>query len=195
MQFNNAKQFILDKLASELPAELSYHSVDHIRDVYTACEYLARAEHISGEDLELLLTAALYHDSGFLVQSEHHEAISCNIVRTYLPGFEYSAEQVEIICGMIMATRLPQSPQTKLQEILCDADLDYLGRDDFYSIGNKLYTEFKLRRVVNSEDEWNKVQLKFLQSHHYFTTTANKLRKQKKDDHLSQIRTKVQAHS
>jgi uncharacterized protein len=195
MQFHKAKQFILDKLASELPPELSYHSVDHILDVYSASELLAKAENIYGEELELLLTAALYHDSGFLLQSDHHEAISCNIVRTYLPQFEYSAEQIEMICGMIMATRLPQSPQTKLQEILCDADLDYLGRDDFYQIGNKLFKEFRLRKVVGSEEEWNKVQLKFLQGHHYFTPTANKLRKQKKDDHLIQIRTKVQANS
>jgi uncharacterized protein len=195
MEFTKAKYFILDKLASELPPQLSYHSVDHILDVYSACEMLAKAENIEGAELELLLTAALYHDSGFLVQSTDHEKISCEIVQTHLPGFDYSAEQVDMICGMIMATRLPQSPKNKLEEMLCDADLDYLGRDDFFVIGNKLFSEFRITGIVTSEQEWNQVQLDFLESHRYFTPTANKLRKQKKDDHLSEIRSKIQTYS
>jgi uncharacterized protein len=195
MQFTKAKHFILDKLASELPPGLSYHSVDHILDVYSACEMLAKAENIEGGELELLLTGALYHDSGFLIQSKDHEKVSCRIAQTYLPGFDYSPEQIDIVCAMIMATKLPQSPQNKLEELLCDADLDYLGRDDFFIIGNKLFSEFRITGIVSSEKEWNKVQLQFLESHHYFTPTANKLRKQKKDDHLSQIRSKIETYS
>ena len=195
MQFQEAKKFIVQKLSEELPSKLSYHSIEHINDVYQACEHLAAAEGVAGADLHLLLTAALYHDSGFLVQSKDHEIISCEIVRAHLPAFQYSPVQITIICSMIMATKLPQSPKNKLEEILCDADLDYLGRDDFYQIGDRLYREFSIEGVVNNEKEWNHVQLRFLESHNYFTSTATKLRKQKKDDHLRQIRTKVEAYS
>jgi uncharacterized protein len=193
MQFQRAKDFIEYKLSTELSSRLSYHSIDHIHDVYHACEHLAKEEGVDGEALMLLLTAALYHDAGFLVQSGDHELISCDIARTHLPAFQYADEHIEVICGMIMATKLPQSPKNKLEEILCDADLDYLGRDDFYQIGNRLFLEFSNEGVVNNEKEWNQVQLKFLESHVYFTDTATKLRKQKKDDHLRQIRTKVGA--
>jgi uncharacterized protein len=195
MQFKKAKDFILEKLRKELPSHLSYHSVEHIKDVYQASEFLAGQEGIEGDELLLLLTAALYHDSGFLIQAKDHEVLSCNIVKSYLPQFEYTGEQIDRICSMIMSTKLPQSPKNKLEEILCDADLDYLGRDDFYQTGARLYEEFILGGIVNNEEEWNKVQLKFLESHYYFTHTATKLRKQKKDDNLREIRAKVQANA
>jgi uncharacterized protein len=194
MQFQQARDFIVKKLSEELPPKLSYHSIEHINDVYSACEHLATEEGITGEALLLLLTAALYHDSGFLVQSKDHEMLSCDIVKKHLPGFQYNDEHISVICGMIMATKLPQTPKSKLEEILCDADLDYLGRDDFYQLGNRLFREFSTEGIVSSEEEWNQVQLKFLQAHHYFTDTAIKLRKPKKDDHLRQIRSKVEAY-
>jgi uncharacterized protein len=193
MQFTESKDFILKKLASELPSKLSYHSVDHIKDVYQASDYLLKHEGVDGEDMQLVLTAALYHDSGFLFDAEGHETLSCDIVRKYLPQFDYNAQEVEQVCSMIMATKLPQSPKNKLEEILCDADLDYLGREDFYTTGAKLYNEFLSRDIVKNEGEWNKVQLQFLEQHRYFTNTATKLRKEKKDEHLRQIRTKVEA--
>jgi uncharacterized protein len=195
MQFQQAKEFIIRKLSEELSSQLSYHSIEHITDVYNACERLAKEESVEGEELLLLLTAALYHDSGFLIQSKDHERLSCGIVKAQLPGFQYTDVQIEIICNMIMATRLPQSPKNKLEEILCDADLDYLGRDDFYQVGDRLYKEFSTEGIVRNEEEWNHVQLRFLQAHRYFTDTAIKLRKQKKDDHLQQIRTKVETYT
>ncbi|HEY9178103.1 MAG TPA: HD domain-containing protein, partial [Flavipsychrobacter sp.] len=66
MQFGEAKKFILAKLKNELPKHLSYHSVEHVRDVFDSCKSIAAGENIKGEDLKLLLTAALFHDTGFL---------------------------------------------------------------------------------------------------------------------------------
>jgi HD superfamily phosphodiesterase len=191
MQFQEVKKFILKKLKNELPQHLTYHSVRHIKDVYDSCKLLAASEGVSGIALKLLLTAALFHDSGFLYQPKNHEKTSCEIARKYLPEFGYSKEQIESICSMIMATRLPQSPKNKLEEILADADLDYLGRDDFFEIGNKLYDELCLYGILNTEEEWNKLQLGFLESHHYFTESAIKLRQQKKNQHLQLIRSKL----
>lgn len=195
MQFQQAKDFIIHKLSTELSPALSYHSIVHTTDVYAVCEHIAGEEGVEGEPLTLLLTAALFHDAGFIKQSDDHEIISCEYAETYLPAFQYSDEHIATICRMIMATRLPQSPKNKLEEILCDADLDYLGRDDFYHVGDRLFREFVNEEKVRNETEWNNVQLKFLESHNYFTPTATKLRKQKKDDHLHQIRSKVAACS
>lgn len=195
MEFQHAKKFILQRLKKELPKHLSYHSVEHIKDVFNACKEIAANEGVKGEDLKLLLTAALFHDAGFLVQQKEHEAISCEIVREHLPEFGYTNAQIEKICGMIMATRIPQTPNNKLEEILADADLDYLGRDDFFTIGNKLFDELSVYGMLSSEDEWNNLQIKFLEKHHYFTDTAIRLRKEQKDRHLAQIKSKVKAGS
>ena len=191
MQFEEAKKFILNKLKKELPKHLSYHSVEHIKDVYSACKLLAKREGVDGDDLLLLLTAALFHDSGFLRDQKEHEKNSCNIATEYLPQYGYTPEQVKIVCGMIMATKIPQKPHSLLEQILCDADLDYLGREDFFDIGNKLFAELSMYDIISTEDEWNQLQVIFLEKHHYFTKTAIELRKAKKDEHLQLVKTKL----
>jgi predicted metal-dependent HD superfamily phosphohydrolase len=191
MKFKEARKFINAKLKKELPKNLSYHSLEHMKDVYAAAENIAGLEMITGDDLTLLLTAVLFHDSGFLINQKDHELLGCNIAKQYLPEFDYTPEQIKCICGLIMATRIPQTPHNKLEEIICDADLDYLGRDDFFSIGNKLYDELCMYGIISNEYEWNKLQVKFLESHHYFTASAIRLRKDNKNAHLSHIKSKL----
>lgn len=191
MQFKEAKKFILAKLKKDLPKHLSYHSVEHIRDVYDAAKQIAKKEKVGGDDLTLLLTAALFHDSGFLIDQKEHEKLSCDVARQYLPQFGYGPEQIEKICGMIMATQIPQKPRNLTEQILCDADLDYLGRDDFFTIGDKLFAELSMYGMINTEEEWNRLQTGFLEKHHYFTVTALKLRKDKKDENLAIVKSKI----
>ena len=89
---------------------------------------------------------------------------------------------------MIRATRIPQSPKTHLERILADADLDYLGRDDFFEVGDRLFTELHLLGKIASKAEWDKLQLEFMQDHSYFTKTAINLRQDKKAANIAQIR-------
>lgn len=191
MEFAEVREFILTKLKSELPKYLTYHSPGHVEDVYRAAEHLAGLEGVAGNDLTLLLTAVLFHDSGFLKQQKEHELVGCEIAREYLPAYGYADEQIERICGMIMATRIPQSPKNLLEQIICDADLDYLGRDDFFTIGDRLFVELQHYGMLTTEMEWNKLQVKFLEGHHYFTESASRLRKEKKEMHLSIVRAKT----
>jgi len=191
MEFKLVKKFILKKLKKELPKNLTYHGVEHIKDVYRSAKTLARMEKIKGDDLTLLLTAVLFHDSGFLWQQYEHERVSCEIAREYLPAYDYIPEQIDKICGMIMATRIPQEPHNKLEEIICDADLDYLGRDDFFKIGNGLYEELCMYGIITNENEWNKLQVRFLEKHRYFTKSAKKLRKDKKQEYIAMVKAKL----
>lgn len=191
MQFENAGKFILNKLSNELPQHLFYHSVEHIDDVYAAAEKLGKQENISDYEMKLLLTAAWFHDSGFLKGAKGHEEESCRIARQFLPDYNYSNEEIECICGMIMATQIPQSPKNHLEEILADADLDYLGRDDFFTIGDKLFAELSIFGFLNTEDDWNRLQVRFLESHHYFTPTAIQQRQAKKEAHLTLVKSKI----
>lgn len=191
MQFKNTGEFIIQKLRNELSPQLTYHSVDHVLDVYNAAEKIGTAENISADDMKLLLTAAWYHDSGFLKGAKGHEEESCRIARETLPGFDYQPNEIEQICGMIMATKIPQSPKNHLEEILADADLDYLGREDFFAIGNLLFQELLNFDVIKTVQVWDELQVSFLESHHYFTKTALGLRQAKKQEHLQQIKAKL----
>jgi len=191
INFEGAREFIRQKLSNELSPKLSYHSLAHILDVANMAGKLAELEGIRGEELTLLLTAVWFHDSGFLVGANEHEKVSCQIAREHLPSFGYSAQQIERIEGMIMATRMPQTPHNLLEEIICDADLDYLGRDDFWTTGHKLFTELNSNGTILNENDWNKQQVAFLEKHHYFTQSAIRLRKATKDQHLEMVRSKL----
>jgi len=188
MQFHKAEKYISDLLQSELPGSLFYHNYDHTLEVLNAVIEIAREEHIEGEDLLLLKTAALFHDSGFINAYYGHEEEGCKIARSRLPLFDYSDVQIEKICGLIMATKTPQNPQTHLEKILCDADLYYLGTDSFTETAKKLFREWLERGKINSEEEWQRMQIEFLESHHYRTRSAIANREKKKAEHLQNLK-------
>ena len=194
MNYEAVEKMMLQKLQTELPQHLSYHSVTHVKDVLDATISIAASEGVTGADLVLLKTAAVFHDSGFLSGAQEHEEKSCDLAMKYLPAYGFTKDQIEQICGMIMATKIPQSPQNHLEEILADADLDYLGRADFFTIGNRLFEELSMFGIVNSAYEWNLLQIKFLEGHHYFTKTAIQKRKAKKDEHLDNLKSAVENH-
>ncbi len=187
MDFKRAETYILDKLRNELPKNLYYHSYGHVMDVLQAAIMYAQMENISERDTILLKTAVLFHDSGFIFQSKDHEDVGCEIVKNELPAFNYTDSEIEIISGMIMATKIPQNPKNILEQIISDSDLDYLGRDDFWDIGNTLYKELEVYGFLNNVEDWNRLQLKFISSHQYFTQSAIILRNNKKIEHLNKI--------
>jgi len=187
-RIEKARNYILKRMHDELNPVLYYHNVPHVLDVLSAAESIGKAENISNADMELLKVAALYHDSGFVVNADNHEKLGCDIAVSALPEFGFTEQEVEVICGLILATRVPQIPSGLLEKIICDADLDYLGRDDFFSIGNKIFREFMARNIVANEQQWNELQVKFLSVHNYFTNTSIRLRATKKEEHLKQVR-------
>lgn len=189
MQLEQASQFITHLLQTKLPGVLHYHDYDHTHSVFIAATELAAEENIIDEhDLVLLKTAAWFHDSGYLNTYENHEEESCRIVREHLPSFGYASEEIDVICALIMKTKMPQRPQTLLEKILCDADLDYLGRDDFEKTGNKLFMEWHAMGKIHDQHEWNRKQIKFLESHSYWTKSAELKRAKQKAEHLQQLK-------
>ena len=187
-RYERLQEFIIKKLESEIPETCYYHNTGHVLDVLRAAEMIGEREKVSDSEMELLKVAVLFHDSGFTVNPKNHEQIGCDFAKEFLPAYEYTSQEIETVCGMILATRYPQKPNNLLEEIICDADLDYLGRDDFFSIGNNLMKEMNLNGSIKDERDWNKLQESFLESHHYFTLTSNELRNEKKKAHLTKIR-------
>jgi len=187
MDFIAAKEFVLNKLKKELNPDLFYHCYSHTIDVYESAKKLAKLENITGNDLIILETAALYHDTGFLTVYKDHEEGSISFTNACLPDFGYSKKEIDIIIKMIQSTKLPQTPKTILEKVLCDADLDYLGRDDFFMIANKLLCEWNLHGIPTTLKKWYCIQVDFLSNNDYFTKSAKSLRKKKKGENLSQI--------
>ena len=188
MNYHAAKAFILDKLERELSQKLSYHGLHHTLDVLYITEDLCFSEKIGPYHSILLKTAALFHDSGFTISNKNHEKLGCKIARANLPRYGYSDNEIDQVCGMIMATKIPQSPRNYLEKIICDADLDYLGRDDFYDIGATLFEELKAYNILESEEAWNRIQVDFLEAHQFFTKTNLKRRASRKEQYLEELK-------
>lgn len=194
MQFEKAYSFLIGKLETGLPSYLHYHNAGHTKDVLAATESLAHSEDISEQDLIILKTAALFHDCGFLETYTDHEEISCKMAQKWLPQFKYNKEDIDKICELIMVTKMPQVPKNKLEQIICDADLYYLGTDAYTIKSNNLYKELHEAGFIKSRQDWHEQQIKFLDAQKYFTKTAiNKLAPTLKNT-LSHLIDKEQLH-
>ena len=186
--FTSIKQPILSRLENELDPRLGYHNITHTLDVLEQAEVLAKQENVTDKhDLLLLKTAAVFHDSGFLFVYKGHEEKGCEIASESLRNV-FSEEDIKKVCGMIMATKIPQSPNTLLEQIICDADLDYLGRNDFEPISQTLHKEFIIFKIIPEDIIWDHIQIKFFESHHYFTGTSVSKRNEKKLKHLNTLK-------
>ncbi len=187
MELQNLQSFILDKLHNELPEWLSYHNAEHTETVIKYAIELGEEEGLSEKELKLVHTAAIMHDTGFLKAYNNHEAASCELAREFLPQYDYTNEQVEEICELIMTTHLPQSPYNKLSQILCDADVSYIGTDDYQVFANRLYRELKYLNPNLSNEEWVKQQKNFLDSHNFFTQSAKRKLEAKKRSNIKKV--------
>jgi serine phosphatase RsbU (regulator of sigma subunit) len=187
--FDAARHYVFGRLERELAPTLYYHCVEHTReDVLPAVERLAALEGLAdAEALLLLRTAALYHDVGFIETTTGHEQASARIAADTLPQFGYNQQQVAGIQQLIRATALPQNPETPLAQLLADADLDVLGREDFLPRNRDMYRELSAGQAGPGLEAWYRSQLEFLQSHHYFTRTARSLRQPGKQRNIETL--------
>lgn len=192
MDFNAVSEFMIQRLRRELNPSLSYHCVEHTLDVVEAAQKLTDLEHVEPPAGILIHTASLFHDAGMIVQYHDHESASVVLAREILPGFGYSGQEIDEIAGLIMVTKLPQRPYSHYEQIICDADLDYLGRDDFFVQSFRLQLEWMINGIKNTTlSEWFDIQVKFLTEHQYFTGSALLLRNAKKLQHLEAIKNMV----
>jgi adenylate cyclase len=187
IQFTDIQEVILDKLEKELPSFLYYHNIKHTVDVVTEVELIGWAEGCSDEDILLLKIAGLFHDTGFTIAYDEHEYNGTVIARKMLPEYGYNENQINKVCEIIMSTKLPPKPHGLLEEIICDSDLDYLGRSDFIPVSNSLYEELKSQNKMGSLNDWNKMQVKFISGHQYFTSTARSLREVNKQSQIERL--------
>jgi len=194
--YAGAVVYALDRLRAELPSHLFYHNVMHTEgDVMPAVVRLARLSKVSEDDLHLLEVAAAFHDLGQIKMSLGHELIGIEIISAVLPGFGFGPDEIERVAGMILATRLPQTPLNNEQALLADADLDSLGREDFFASSKALWHE----RVASGMDipwqVWLENQLRFLRDHRYFTPAAQTLRNEGKEKNIELLERLIRGES
>lgn len=179
--FKKVKSFVFDLFKNKLPSQVVYHNFEHTSKVVEAVIEIAVGENISEDDLEVLLMAAWFHDTGFTQGYDNHEERSKAIAHKFLTENGVAKDKIDRIFSLIDVTKMPQNPANKFEEIICDADLFHLGEENFNEKGNLLRTEWEnLSGKSLTDIEWMKENVNFLGNHKYFTDYAfNKLNAQK----------------
>ena len=191
INYYKAERHIIKVLEKGLSEKLHYHSIEHTKDVVKAVERIALMEGVTDEGLFLLKSAATYHDAGFVEQYDKNEPVGARLAEEILPKYGYTKQHIETIKELIYVTQIPHQPKNKLEEIMCDADLDYLGRDDFHEIADKLRRELKEHGKIDSDRKWDEIQLSFLTMHKYFTETSIKTRQDKKSKNIAEVQARL----
>ncbi len=192
INYYKAERHIMKILQKKLSPKLHYHSIAHTKDVCRAVERLALLEGVADDGLFLLKSAATYHDAGFVESYDKNEPVGARMAGEILPSYGYTEEHIEEIRRLIYVTQIPHQPTNKLEEIICDADLDYLGRDDFHEIADKLRLELREHGKIDSDRKWDEIQVMFLNQHKYFTETAKNTRQEKKMQNLEEIKARLE---
>jgi predicted metal-dependent HD superfamily phosphohydrolase len=162
---------------------LPYHNFSHAKDVAHAALRLAKEYSLDGESRFLLATAALMHDTYYAVGGKHNEEISARLTMLILPELGYRQYQVESASRLVQATKMPTSPRNLLEQIMCDADLDNLGRADALQLGHALRLEYGIENLT----DWYSRQYQFLKGHQYYTESAKKSREKGLRENIAKL--------
>ncbi len=181
------KEFVINLLNNNLPLFYYYHTYEHTLYVMEKAVEIGQYENCTEPEIELLKVAALWHDTGYINTYAGHEEESCILARQYLSDHGYTTDDSDKICGMIMATKIPQSPKNKLEEIIADADLEYLGTVSAGIKADNLFKELRSINPILTKEEWNQIQVSFLQQHHYFTRFCKDNREHTKQSYLKSL--------
>jgi uncharacterized protein len=167
---------IIAYLQQNLPEKFCYHNINHTLYVLEKATHIAIKEKISPNKLFLLQVAALYHDSGFVIDPSNHEHESCNLARKNLPKHHLNIKEIDEICEIIMVTKLPQSPKNTVEAVLADADLYYLSTKESPNLSIKLYQEWQLNQHDLTPKQWVEISDTFIKNHQFHTNYCKKYR-------------------
>jgi len=173
----------LYRKVEHLAPKLAYHNKEHIYDVtVTAMKYGLR-EKLSYENIYLLGTAGVLHDIVYVNGRTDNEERSAEFAQSILPHLGYSSEQIQTISDLILATKIPTFPKNKLEMILCDSDIDNIGRDDFFDKAELLRKEWGY-----DKDKWYKeFEPNFLKNVCFYTDSAKALRNSQLKKNINQL--------
>ncbi|MDP2362450.1 MAG: HD domain-containing protein [Ignavibacteria bacterium] len=193
MLLNKVENYVRDLFTEKSKAENLYHSILHTTEVVGVAERIGYAEAISSSDMEILLIACWFHDTGHFHCCHGHEDQSAEYARAYFKNEFYPNDSIEKVVGCIKATQVPQNPKNLLEKIICDADLHHLGEKDIKERGDLLRQEFELREIKKLSDiEWLTFSIEFFNNHHFFTDYAKEHYGIQKDINIERMKKKLE---
>lgn len=175
VQLEQLKKDILAMLEEKLPSCYYYHNDVHTMEVIENARLLGNEAGLSEEEQILLETAAILHDCGYLETYRNNEPKGAKFAERILPQYGYNEDEIKIISDMILATSFNINPETKLEKLIRDADVGYIGTKKFFNRSDDLRHE--IEEVVHpiTDRQWYELEVKYLDKFKFYTSEANKL--------------------
>lgn len=188
----DAEEYINGLFKKHLSQRYLFHNHKHTFDVVKATDELAEKNGISGEDKELLILAAWFHDAGLVDNYEEHEKASVRRAEEFLKQHNYSAEKIEKVKSLILSTSTDNAPENLQEEILHDADIVHIGKKGFFRKGELLRVETEnFLNKSYTELEWQKNQYDFLINNDFITQPAKESYEKRRAKNIKKQRSNI----
>lgn len=185
-------EYALDYFKTQNSKSFIYHNKKHTEDVVNKTTEIANHYQVNPHDLAMVCSAAWFHDLGYFIDPDHHESQSALLAESFLRAKEVDESDILIIKNCIMATHMPQSPNSLLEKIICDADLYHLGTDDFLKKDKAMQQEYNdFHHPHLNKSEWRQKSIVFLQKHQYHTDYCQQLLDSSKQKNIEILKSKV----
>lgn len=169
--------------------EMYYHQYDHALSVMERAIYLATMEWCSEEEVEMITIAALFHDTGFIIEYDNNETLWAKIARNYLRTILYPEDKIKIIEKIILATSPNIEPNNLLEKIIKDADMDNLWTDEFFDVNEKVKKELEVMKNIKIKDpDWHHASIDIVSGHRFYTDTQMNERNEKLKNNLEKLK-------
>ena len=187
-------ELVYKDLSNKLDSKYHYHNLHHTKRVINSAKEIGNHYNLSRDDWRDLLTACLLHDYGFIKSHIDHEEIGAQISKEILPGYYFSDDHIESISSLILITKVAEKPSNLLESIIRDADLEYIGSDDFEKISEYLKKEWLECGVVDNENQFYKIQYEFLLSHNFYTAYMQEKGREQKIKNIKYAKLAMESH-
>ncbi|MCR8561152.1 phosphohydrolase [Mucilaginibacter sp. BJC16-A38] len=186
-----AQDYVLNFYKTHDTSKLLYHNLNHTQDVVAAAIQIANHYQLSDDDFFIVLGAVWFHDLGYMVDVANHEEKGADLAVAFFGERGVDKKHIDLMVNCILATKMPQSPKTLLEEIVCDADVFHLGTDDFKEKDKLLLKEINLLYDANlSKQQWREKSIKFLEGQSFHTDYCKLLLNDTKEKNLEKLKNK-----
>ena len=187
-----AEQFVTGLLKSETPEIYTYHTLNHTQDVFKNALLIGNREKLDEEEMSILSIAALFHDVGYLKKYKGHEEESAEIATRFLEQHGVDEYLRTIVAESIRATAFPQSPESRVAKVLCDADFMHLGQENYFELAEKLRKEQKNAGIHQLKKvEFDQESVRLFEMHNWHTAFCKKHLEETKQKNLEKLRERI----
>ena len=177
----------IKKFIEPIYPKLPYHNSGHAFEVWKLVHDYGIKAGIPYQDRLSLEIAALFHDIIVVPGKTDNEENSADLADSYLNRNKFHHYIPDNVRGLILATKVPTSPKSLLEKIICDSDVDNFGRDDFFEKGEKVRQEIEMTGKTFNDIDWYKTSLSLLQNHQYYTSLAREKRDAGKMENIREL--------